>query len=267
MSIFKERLLADQNVVITGGGSGIGLGIARRFAEHGARVGLIGRTQERLDGAVGLIGREGGVAAGRSADVRDYDAVAGAIKGFADEWGPIDIVVAGAAGNFPAPVVAMSANAFRSVIDIDLCGTFNTCRAAFEHLRKPGASVIAISATLATMPTPFQAHVCAAKAGIDSFCRSLALEWGPQGLRVNMIHPGPVEDTEGMKRLTPTDEARERLTASIPIKRYVTKDEIADLCLFLSSKAAQAITGATLVCDGGQSLGGSGALLSAIGLG
>lgn len=255
---FGAKLLAGKTAVITGGGSGINLSIARRYAQHGAKVALIGRTKEKLDAAAADIRSEGGTASGHSADVRDYDALAGAIKAAREEHGEIDLVVCGAAGNFPAPALGMSANGFKSVIDIDLLGTFNTCRAAFEHLRKPGASIISISAMQAFTPMAMQAHVCAAKAGVDMLTKCLAIEWGPEGVRVNSIAPGAVDDTEGMKRLAPTPEIKKQFTRGIPLRRFATKDEIADLALFLSSDAAQFITGAVVVCDGGQSLLGLG---------
>ena len=140
--VFGQKLLAGKNAIVTGGGSGINLAIARRFASHGAAVGLIGRTKEKLESAADEIQRAGGTASGHPADVRDYDALAAAIKSARDTHGEIDLVVCGAAGNFPAPVLGMSANGFKAVIDIDLLGTFNTCRAVFEHLRRPGASII-----------------------------------------------------------------------------------------------------------------------------
>src|SRR6266550_5284692 len=252
--VFGPKLLAGKNAVITGGGSGINFAIARRFADHGAKVALIGRTREKLDAAVDEITKAGGVASGHPADVREYDALAAAIKSARDQHGEIDLVVCGAAGNFPAPALGMSANAFKSVVDIDLLGTFNTCRAVFEHLNRPGASIINISATQAFVPMAMQAHVCAAKAGVDMLTKTLALEWGPEGVRVNSIAPGAVDDTEGMKRLAPTAEARDYITGMIPLRRFAKKTEIADLALFLSSGAAQFITGTVLVCDGGQSL-------------
>jgi NAD(P)-dependent dehydrogenase (short-subunit alcohol dehydrogenase family) len=255
---FRSKLLAGKTVVVTGGGSGINLAIARRFAEHGAAVALIGRTKEKLDAAANEITTAGGTASGHPADVRDYDALAAAIKSARDAHGEIDIVVCGAAGNFPAPALGMSANGFKAVIDIDLLGTFNTCRAAFEHLKRPGASIINISATQAFSPMPMQAHVCAAKAGVDMLTKCLAIEWGPEGVRVNSIAPGAVDDTEGMRRLAPTPEIRKQLTRAIPLQRFATKDEIADLALFLSSDAAKFITGSVVVCDGGQSLAGLG---------
>jgi len=188
--------------------------------------------------------------------VRDYAALSAALQNTRDQYGEIDILLCGAAGNFPAPALGMSANGFKAVIDIDLLGTFNTCRAAYEHLRKPGASVIAISATHASRPIPLQSHVCAGKAGVDVLMKTLAVEWGSAGVRVNVVTPGPVADTEGMRRLAPTEEIRDRITESIPLRRFATKDEIADLALFLCLDAAAYITGAVLVCDGGQSLTG-----------
>ncbi len=252
--VFREGLLQGKVALVTGGGSGINLAIAERFAEHGAKVALIGRTQQKLETVAAGIEKGGGTAAGFPADVRNYDALSGAIAMAREKFGGIDLVICGAAGNFPAPALGMSANAFKSVVDIDLLGTFNTCRAVFEHLNRPGASVINISATQAFVPMAMQAHVCAAKAGVDMLTKTLALEWGPEGVRVNSIAPGAVDDTEGMKRLAPTAEARDYITGMIPLRRFAKKTEIADLALFLSSGAAQFITGTVLVCDGGQSL-------------
>ncbi|HXF26295.1 MAG TPA: SDR family NAD(P)-dependent oxidoreductase, partial [Bryobacteraceae bacterium] len=166
-SIFRERLLDGKTAFVTGGGSGIGQRIAERFAEHGATVVLAGRKQEKLDAAARAIESAGGIARTAALDVRDYAALESAMRTARDNFGPIDIVICGAAGNFPALVTGMSANGFKSIVDIDLLGTFNTCRAAFEHLRKPGASILSISAAHAFTPIAAQAHVCAAKAGID----------------------------------------------------------------------------------------------------
>ena len=239
---------------MTGGGSGIGRALAERFAEHGAKVMLLGRRQEKLDEAAGAIRAGGGTAATCAADVRDYTAVEEALKSAHVQFGEIDIVLCAAAGNFPAPVLGMSANAFKAVIDIDLLGTFNTCRAAYQYLRKPGASIVAISASHAFQPIARQAHVCAGKAGIDLLIKTLAIEWGPDGVRCNCITPGPTADTEGMRRLAPTEEIRRRIEAGVPLRRQGTKDELADLALFLCSGAAGYITGGIYVCDGGSSL-------------
>jgi NAD(P)-dependent dehydrogenase (short-subunit alcohol dehydrogenase family) len=253
-SIFREGLLAGKNAFVTGGGSGIGQRMAERFAEHGAKVMLVGRKQEKLDAAASAIQSAGGTAGTASLDVRDYPAVEAALQKTRDQFGEIDILVCGAAGNFPAPVLGMSANGFKAVIDIDLLGTFNTCRAAYAHLRKPGATIVSISASHASMPIANQSHVCAAKAGVDLLTRTLAIEWGPEGIRANCITPGPTDDTEGMRRLAPTPEIRRKVEHAVPLRRFGTKDELADLALFLCSDAAAYITGAIYVCDGGQSL-------------
>ena len=256
--VFGEKLLEGKVAVVTGGGSGINLVIASRYARSGARVALIGRTKEKLDAAADEIRKGGGIASGYPADVRDYDALASAMESAREAHGEIDLVVCGAAGNFPAAALGMSANAFKSVVDIDLLGTFNTCRAVFEHLKRPGASIINISAMQAFTPMAMQTHVCAAKAGVDMLTKCLAIEWGPEGVRVNSIAPGAVDDTEGMRRLAPTPEIQKQFTRSIPLQRFATKDEIADLAIFLSSDGAKFITGAVVVCDGGQSLAGLG---------
>ena len=264
MSIFRENLLAGKTAFVTGGSSGIGLRIAERFAAHRANVMLVGRKQDKLDAAAGAIRSRGGSVSTYAADVRDYPAVEAALQSTRDQFGEIDILICGAAGNFPAPAIGMSANGFKAVIDIDLLGTFNTCRAAYEHLRKPGASVIAISAIFAFQPVAFQAHVGAGKAGIDNLIKTLAIEWGPDGVRCNSITPGPTGDTEGMRRLAPTEEARRHATHGVPLGRFGTKDELADLALFLCSDAAAYITGSVVVCDGGSSLARSGLSLQAL---
>ena len=258
MSIFRDGILEGQVALVTGGGSGIGAGIARRFAEQGARVGLLGRRIEKLDDMAGQIASAGGEALALAADVRDYDAVAAAIGQLVERFGRLDILVNSAAGNFLAPAAGLSSNGFKAVIDIDLVGTFNATRAAFEHLSKQGGSVLSITATQAWIPTPLQCHAGAAKAGIAKLTQDLALEWGAMKIRVNAIAPGPIAGTEGMARLAPPDEAeRDKLQQGLPAGRWGSIDEIADAALFLVSPAAGFITGTTLVVDGGQSLLGS----------
>ena len=258
--IFRERLLDGKVAFVTGGGSGIGQQMAERFAQHGAKVVLAGRKQEKLDAAAAKIVTAGGAVETAALDVREYAALEAALRRTRDTFGEIDILLCAAAGNFPAPVTGMSANGFKAVIDIDLLGTFNTCRAAYEFLRKPGASVLSISAAHAQMPIANQSHVCAAKAGIELLMKTLAIEWGPQGIRANCITPGPTDDTEGMRRLAPTEEDRRRVERRVPLGRFGTKDELADLALFLCSPAASYITGAIMPCDGGSSLRSGGGL-------
>lgn len=258
--IFQANLFHNKNVVVTGGGSGINLRIAQRFAEHGAHVALIGRTKEKLDNACAEIIAKGGRASAHPADVRDYKAMEAAMTEIHQANGEIDILVCGAAGNFPAPAAVMSPNGFKSVLDIDVLGTFHSARSAFERLRKPGAVILNISAPQAYIPYPLQSHVCAAKAGVDMITRTLAMEWGALGVRVNSIAPGPIDDTEGMRRLAPSEETRQKVLDAVPLKHFGEKDDIANLCLFVASPAGRYITGAVLVCDGGQSLMGGGAV-------
>jgi NAD(P)-dependent dehydrogenase (short-subunit alcohol dehydrogenase family) len=263
--VFQDGLLKGKSAFITGGSSGINLGIAEAFVKAGAKVTINGRNVEKLEAAVkGL--QAHGSALGVAADVRQYDALEKALQTARDAHGELDILVCGAAGNFPAPALGMSSNAFKSVLEIDVLGTFNTCRAAFAHLRKPGACVLNISAPQAYLPMAMQIHVCAAKAGVDMITRTLAIEWGGVGVRVNSITPGPIDDTEGMRRLAPGDEARGKLLQALPLGRLGTKQDISQLALFLASDAASFITGSLMVCDGGQSLLGSGLMLQGLGL-
>ena len=243
-------------VFVAGGSSGINLGIADAFARHGAAVAIMSRSRERIDTALAQLRAHGGAAEGYSADVRDADAVAGALKQAHARFGPIDVLVSGAAGNFLSPALGMSANGFKTVVDIDLLGTFNVLRGAHEFLRKPGASVISLSASQAFVPTPYQAHVCAAKAGVDMLTRVLAMEWGPDGIRVNSIVPGPIEGTEGIRRLAPNDAERARMTERVPLRRYGSVDDIAGIAMVLSSPLGAYITGVVLPVDGGISLSG-----------
>jgi len=256
MSIFRERLFEGKVAFFTGGTSGIGLGIAERFAALGATVVLMGRNQEKMEAAVAGVRASGHKAGGHAGDVRNYEAVEMALSKTYAAHGAIDMLFCAAAGNFPAPVLGMSANGFKAVVDIDLLGTFNTCRAAHQFLRKPGASVISISANHAHVAYPLQSHVCAAKAGVDLLTKVLAMEWGPDGIRCNCITPGPIDGTEGMSRLAPTEESRKRVIQSVPLRRMGTKDDIANLAVFLCSDAAGYISGSIYQCDGGQSLSG-----------
>ncbi|RZI76769.1 MAG: SDR family oxidoreductase [Pseudomonas sp.] len=247
---------SGRHVFVAGGSSGINLAIADAFARRGARLSIASRSAERVEGAVRQLRGHGGDAKGYSADVRDYDAVEGALAQAHERFGPVDVLVSGAAGNFVAPALGMSSKGFRTVVDIDLIGGFNVLRAAHAFLRRPGASVINISAPQAINPTLYQAHVCAAKAGLDMLTRVLAIEWGSDGIRVNSIVPGPIGDTEGVRRLAPSPEALAAMAQSIPLGRFGTTAEVADMAMVLSSPMASFVTGAVIPVDGGSSLAG-----------
>ena len=155
----------------------------------------------------------------------------------------------------------MSPNGFAAVVNIDLLGTYHVLRSAYAHLVKPGASVINISAPQAFVPMRLQSHVCAAKAGVDMLTRTLAMEWGADGVRINSIVPGPIENTEGMKRLAPTSELINSVIDTVPLKRLGTASDIGRVAVFLSSPLAGYLTGAVIPVDGGWSLGGSSQLM------
>ncbi len=250
-------LLTEKNVLVVGGTSGINRGIAEAFAQQGARVAVISRSPEKVAATVAALRHLGAAdAAGACADVRDSAALTAAVAQLS-HWELWDVVVSGAAGNFPALVTGMSSNGVRSVLEIDLLGSFHVMQAIYPYLRKPGASVIQISAPQASIPMVGQSHVCAAKAGVDMLTRSLCLEWGGEGIRINSIIPGPIEGTEGMARLAPNAAMRSAVERSVPLQRMGQAHDIAHACLFLASDYASFITGAVIPVDGGWSQGGA----------
>lgn len=250
-NIFAEKILSGRVAFVTGGGTGITGGVARALAEAGARVALLSRKLEHLQPAAEKINANGGEAIAVAADVREPEAVAAAIATTIDRFGKLDIIVNGAAGNFLCAAEELSPNGFGTVVDIDLKGTFNVCRAAFAELKKNGGQILNISATLHYLGTPMQLHVSAAKAGVDALTRNLAVEWGRHGIRVNAIAPGPIGDTEGMKRLVP-EPIKEKLRQQIPLLRFGEIADIEKAAIFLCSDAASYINGAVLVVDGGH---------------
>lgn len=246
---------SGRHVFIAGGTSGINLGIAEAFARAGAHVSVISRDAGKVQRAVERLQGIGPDAAGSVADVRESRTLAEAVAGFASRFGPIDVVVSGAAGNFLCPADRLSPNGFRTVVDIDLNGSFNVMHAAYPHLRRPGASVIHITAPQSSVPMRYQVHAAAAKAGVDQMTRVLALEWGSQGVRVNAISPGPIDGTEGFARLIAPDEgSRARAMLNVPLRRFGSTADIANLALFLGSDFASYLSGAVIPCDGGGAL-------------
>jgi NAD(P)-dependent dehydrogenase (short-subunit alcohol dehydrogenase family) len=217
-----------KSVFVAGASSGINLGIARAFAREGARLTVLSRSADKIEAAAAELRGLGAEAIGVACDVRDYPGLEAAFARSAEAHGGVDI---------------------------DLLGTFNVFRASFEHLRRPGASLVAITAGQAVRPMPFQIHACAAKAGVNMVTKCLALEWGPAGVRVNAISPGPIADTEGMARLA-ADPAREAdIKARLALRDYGTKDDIAEAAMYLSSETAKYVTGTILNVDGGGDLG------------
>ena len=262
--IFADGILKDHVAFVTGGGTGITGGVARALAEAGANVALVSRSMEHLEPAAQAINEsrargssptlsEGsiGEAFAVAADVRNPEEVEKAIAATVERFGKVDLVVNGAAGNFLCAAEELSPNGFGTVVDIDLKGSFNVCRAAFDQLKQHRGQVLNISATLHYLGTPMQLHVSAAKAGVDALTRNLAVEWGRYGIRVNAIAPGPIGDTEGMKRLVP-EPIKEKLKGRIPLGRFGLIEDIENAAVFLCSEAASYINGAVLVVDGGH---------------
>ena len=264
-AIFRPGLLDGQVALVTGGASGIGFGIAESLASLGAHVVLASRNQERLDGAVARLRGAGWKASAHALDVRQPEqvqAVVGAVQG---ELGRLDVLVNNAAGNFYVPSESMSANAWRSVVEIDLYGTFFCSQAVLPVMRAQGGGrIVNVSMTLHYRGWPQMAHATAAKAGIDALTRTLAVEWAGDRIRVNAVAPGPIP-TEGVRKAFAPPPgggaadvfAVERAMGDyakqhIPAQRWGTPTDIGNMVAFLASPAGDWVTGSIFVVDGGE---------------
>jgi peroxisomal 2,4-dienoyl-CoA reductase len=258
MSPFRPDLFAGRVALLTGGGTGITRGIAEALAAHGADTVLVSRKADHVQSAAREIHHTYKTRClGFEADVRHPDALEAAAVHAVKELGRLDVLVNGAAGNFLCPSADLTPNGFGTVIDIDAKGTWHACRAVFDAwMKQHGGSILNISATLHYGGTPGQVHVAAAKAAVDALTRTLAVEWGPLGIRTNAIAPGPIGDTEGARRLFP-GESGKRLAGIVPTRRLGTIDDIAMLALFVLSDAGSNLNGAIIPSDGGLCLVGS----------
>ena len=266
MQVFRPGLLAGQVALITGGGTGIGFGIAELLSELGAHTVLASRKPEHLEPAVAKLIASGGKASAVRVDVRDVDAVKAMVAEVQRAHGRIDLLVNNAAGNFYVPSADMSPNAWKSVLEIDLYGTFFCSQAVFPVMQAQGGGrIVSISMTLHYRGWPLMAHATAAKAGIDALTRTLAVEWAPHNVRLNAIAPGPIP-TEGVRKaFAPPPNSgvadhfaeTERNLAThakrtIPLGRWGTPRDIANMVAFLASPAGDWVTGGIFVIDGGE---------------
>ncbi|KAH9812879.1 hypothetical protein DFH28DRAFT_898581 [Melampsora americana] len=249
-TVFKDDIFRGKVLFCTGGGTGICKKMVEAVMRHGASAFIFGRRTEVLEKTSkelsNLTKQKCSFASG---DVRRLDSLQSAVESCIKEFGQIDFVIAGAAGNFLSPIDQLSVNAFKSVIEIDLVN--HTIKATLPHVKKTSGAYISVSATLHYVGTPLQAHVSAAKAGVDALSQAIAVEFGPFGIRSNVIAPGPIADTEGFSRLS-TSETRKTMAQGIPLQRFGHRDDIGNATVFLFSPAACFITGTILVVDGGE---------------
>lgn len=257
-SPFRPDLLGGRVALVTGGGTGVGRGIATALARHGADVCLASRDREHLEPAAAEVRALGRVAVVHSMDVREPDAVEGTVTRTVDELGGLDILVNNAAGNFLVRAEELSEGGWKAVVEIVLDGTFRMCRAAYPALAAAGdASIVNITTTYVRTGAPGMAHSGAAKAGVFNLTRTLAAEWGPRGIRSNCVAPGLVEGTEGARRLVESRGMTDRYLEGVPTGRLTTVDDVARAVVFLASPGARQINGAELVVDGGAGVGGT----------
>jgi peroxisomal 2,4-dienoyl-CoA reductase len=266
LSVFRPELLRGQVGLVTGGGSGIGLGISELLAALGMHVVIASRKPEHHDTARERLAATGASVSSVALDVRDPERVRAVVDEVAQRHGRLDLLVNNAAGNFYAPSATLSPNAWKAVVEIDLYGTFYCSQAVHGVMREQGGGrIVSTSMTLHYRGWPQMAHATAAKAGVDALTRTLALEWAPDRIRVNAIAPGPIP-TEGVRKAftPPADSgipdrfavADAKMAAyaeeRIPLGRWGAPSDIANMVAFLASPAGDWITGAIFVIDGGE---------------
>lgn len=254
VDVFAPDFLKGRVAFVTGGGTGIGREIARVLGRHGARIAIASRRREVCDATAAELSREGIEVHVDRFDVRKPEEVERVTRGILERFGQLDILVNNAAGNFPAPMTKISYNGFKSVVDIDLLGTYNCSKAAFELAMKThGGQIVNIAAAFELRGVSFQAHVAAAKSGVLSLTRTCAVEWGPYGVRVNGVNPGATGNTEGMKRFADAVHQGET-RASNPLGVISHGQDVALCVLFLVSPSARHVSGQVISVDGASSV-------------
>ena len=251
--------LDGKRILVTGGGSGLGLAMTRRFLELGARVAITSRSDERLQGALDELDA-GEACIAHAADVRDAAAVQSMVENVAERLGGIDVLINNAAGNFLAPTEDLSPNGFDAIVRTVLHGTFHATSSAGRHMIEAGTGgvVLSIVTTYAWTGSAFVVPSAAAKAGVLAMMRSLAVEWAEYGIRTAAIAPGPFPTEGAFSRLVPSPDAEDLMRRRIPLQRFGRPAELAELAAFLVSDAAAFITGECVVIDGGEWIGSGG---------
>jgi NAD(P)-dependent dehydrogenase (short-subunit alcohol dehydrogenase family) len=252
--VFTPDLLEGRTILVTGGGSGLGLAMAKRFAALGANVAIAGRSAERLEAAAGEIDASGERVLTHAADVRDFEQVEALVEAVVERFGGIDVLINNAAGNFLAPTEDLSPGGFNAVVQTLLYGSFYATLAAGRRMIEQGrgGSVLSIATTYAWTGSAFVVPSAAAKAGVLAMTRSLAVEWAEYGIRCNAIAPGPFPTEGAWSALMPTPEVEAQAKARIPVGRFGDPEELANLAAFLVSDAAPFINGECVVIDGGE---------------
>jgi NAD(P)-dependent dehydrogenase (short-subunit alcohol dehydrogenase family) len=261
--MYDPRILADRSILVTGGGSGLGLAMATAFAGHGARVTIAGRKRERLEAAAAEVvqaAREGGEVEIFPADVRDPAEVEKLVAHAVGRFGKLDALVNNAAGNFLAFSEELTPNGFDAVVRTVLYGSVNCTLAVGRHLleRKAPGAIVSVVTTYAWTGTAYALPSACAKAGVLAMTRSLAVEWGQAGIRLNAIAPGPIPTEGAFSRLMANPEAQKNALGRIPLGRFGAKEEIANLAIFLLSDLCPYQTGDCVTMDGGEWLAGAG---------
>ena len=258
--MFDKELLKDKSIIVTGGGTGLGKSMATRFAELGANLVITSRRQEVIDKTAEELRDHGGKVLAIACDVRDPEQVNEMVSQTVDEFGKIDILLNNAAGNFISPTEDLSPNAFKTIVDIVLNGTFNCTQAAGKVMReKDGGVILNIVTTYAWTGSGYVVPSASAKAGVLAMTRSLAVEWAKYGIRTLAIAPGPFPTKGAWSRLAPPGLGIEKkMRNRVPLKRVGEHIELANLASYLVSDQAAYINGEVVTIDGGEWLQGAG---------